>query len=137
MENLIIQGTDSTPGIILDKQKHYIEFTGDSRPENVKMFFEPVLNWISEYMNHIYFFSNESSKKINIIVDFKFEYFNSSSAKYIIDIINALTKIKSTNKNVDLCLNWCYEEDDDDIKDAGQEFVKITGIPMSFILIKL
>lgn len=136
MENVIIKKTDATPGVILDLQKNFIEFIGDSRPENVKTFFGPILTWISEYSNHIYFFSNESSERINIQVDFKFEYFNSSSAKYIIDIINAVHIIRSTNKNVDLNLNWCYEEGDEDIKESGEEFIKITGIEMNFITIE-
>ena len=92
-----------------------------------------IIKWIEEYNNTIYFFTNESSKIITIELAFKLDYFNSSSAKYLIDIINAFNKIKTSNKNVELVINWYYDKDDEDILDAGKEFMTITNAKISFV----
>lgn len=133
MESIQIKQTNSTIGVILNYEKHFIEFCGDSRPENVREFFDPIMVWINEYKNYVYFLSNESSHSIIIKVDFKFEYFNSSSAKYIVDIIKTLNSIVVSNNKIVLNLNWCYEKEDNDILDSGKEFIKITEIPMNLI----
>lgn len=133
MESIQIQQTNSTIGVILNYEKHFLEFSGDSRPENVRDFFDPIMVWINEYKNYVYFLSNESSHSIIIKVDFKFEYFNSSSAKYIVDIIKTLNSIVVSNNKIVLNLNWCYEKEDNDILDSGKEFIKITEIPMNLI----
>ena len=53
--------------------------------------------------------------------------------KYIIDLIRIFDKMKSDNAKLNSKLNWCYEEDDEDMLDTGKEFVKITGISMNFV----
>ena len=132
MNNLILEKTDNTPGVMLDGTQHLVEFIGDSRPENAKLFFEPIFNWIKEYENHLYYLSNEASIHINTNVNFKLEYFNSSSARYVIDIIKALHTIELSNKKVTVVFNWFFDSEDEDLKDSGLEFVKMTGIPMNF-----
>ena len=132
MNNLILEKTDNTPGVMLDGTQHLVEFIGDSRPENAKLFFEPIFNWIKEYENHLYYLSNEASLHINTNVNFKLEYFNSSSARYVIDIIKALHTIELSNKKVTVVFNWFFDSEDEDLKDSGLEFVKMTGIPMNF-----
>ena len=134
MENLIIPKTDSTPSIRLDRQKNHIEFSGDSRPENAKLFYAPVFNWIEDYYNHLYFLENQSSGNINkVTIDFKLEYFNSSSAKYIIDIFRAINKFSIDIPKIEIVFNWFHDADDDDLLDAGKEFVKITGVNLNFV----
>ncbi len=132
MNNLIIEKTDSTPGVILDYAKNHIEFNGDSRPENVKSFFEPIFDWISEYNNYLNT-TQVATSEIKLDVNFKLEYFNSSSAKYIIDLVRTLNKIGTENNKVKVSLNWCHDEDDEDMLDTGKEFVRITGVSMNFI----
>lgn len=134
MNSLIIQKTDSTPNVVLDHTKHYIEFSGDSRPENVKSFFEPILTWISEYANYLKTTVSADSQ-VKLEVNFKLEYFNSSSAKYIIDLIRILNNVGVENTNVNVVLNWCHDEDDEDMLDTGKEFERVTGIRMNFVSI--
>lgn len=133
MNNLILEKTDNTPGVVLDFTKRTIEFTGDSRPENAKLFFDPIFNWISEYSCHIYFLTKESNSEIKTNVNFKLEYFNSSSAKYIVEIIKAFNKAETENPKAKITINWNYDKDDDDLRDSGAEFVKMTGVEMNFI----
>lgn len=134
MNNLILEKTDNTPGVELNSDKRRIEFTGDSRPENAKLFFEPIFNWISEFETQLHSISKQSTDVLKTDVNFKLEYFNSSSAKYVIELIKAVHKIESgSNSKVKVEINWHYEEDDEDLRDAGKEFVRMTGIEMNFI----
>jgi len=133
MNNLILEKTDNTPGVMLDGTQHLVEFSGDSRPENAKLFFEPIFNWIKEYENHLYYLTNESSLNISTNVNFKLEYFNSSSARYVIDVIKAFHTVGLSNKKVKIIFNWFFDEEDEDLKESGLEFVKMTGIPMNFL----
>ncbi len=134
MNNIIIEKTDNTPGVELNNEKRRIEFTGDSRPENAKLFFEPIFNWILEFENQLYFLSGQAEGLLKTEVNFKLEYFNSSSAKYVIELIKSVNKIEvGSNSKVKVDINWFYDEDDEDLRDAGKEFVRMTGINMNFI----
>lgn len=134
MNNFILEKTDNTPGVELNGEKKRIEFTGDSRPENAKLFFEPIFNWIAEFETNMVSQSKQSTDVTKVDVNFKLEYFNSSSAKYVIELIKAVHKIEiDCNEKVKMGINWFYEEDDEDLRDAGKEFVRMTGIDMNFI----
>ncbi len=45
MEVVNIKGTDDTPNVILDKDNAQFEISGRSLPEDVTMFYEPILPW--------------------------------------------------------------------------------------------
>lgn len=129
MQALIIPATDSSPKVALDPANNIFEISGESRPEDVRKFYEPLLAWIDEY--GVFLKSNTPNKKIQF--NFIFEYFNSSSAKYVMDIMSKLNDIKSANKVLDIEICWHYEEMDEDMLEAGQEFQNITQIPFKFI----
>lgn len=129
---LKIEPTNASLEINLDADKHFMSFVGESRPENVKAFFIPILDWISGYTEYLLDLDREN-KIINIQAVFKLEYFNSSSAKFIIDIISAIDGIKTKVPNSNIQIDWQYAEEDDDLFDSGKEFVRLSGIEMNFI----
>jgi len=49
MEKLIIEATVNSPRIVLDPEEKKFEFSGESRPENVRNFYLPVLEWLEKY----------------------------------------------------------------------------------------
>lgn len=132
MNSIVINKTDSSLGVILDASKNYLEFEGESRPENVKAFFLPIIDWIDNYGKELMTL-NTSSQETVIKIVFKLEYFNSSSAKCIVDVILALQAIQNNLSSVKLIIDWLYPSDDDDLLDSGQEIVKFTGVEMNFI----
>ena len=84
MENLLIQATGITPKISFDIDQKVFEISGESRPENVKDFFDPILSWLNSYFNNL--ISNDlHTFKI------KLEYFNSSSAKYLLSLLKNIS----------------------------------------------
>ncbi len=131
MENYKIDSTENTPLIELDHNSHTLLFQGDSRPENVQQFYTPVLNWLEDYSKHLYFLKDLNNSSIDVVCNFKFEYFNSSSAKYIMDII---TKLSGLESGINLKINWHYEEMDEDMQEAGEEFEDMMGVKFNFVV---
>ncbi len=129
MEALVIEATESSPKIVFDPAANQFEISGESRPEDVRKFYEPVLSWIDGFGKSL------ASQSKTIEFNFIFEYFNSSSAKYIMDIMSKINDIQADNSNVKVQICWHYEEMDEDILEAGEEFQSITQIPFKFISI--
>jgi len=129
MEALKLEVTDNTSRVLLDPNSHELEFEGDSRPEDVQKFFQPIMDWLNEYETYV-----KSLGEVTLNTHFKLEYFNSSSAKYIMDIILKLGKIAEAS-NVSLNINWHYDEMDEDMLDAGEEFEDMLDVEFNFIVI--
>lgn len=49
MDPLRIERTDDNPRVILDPAARQFELSGKSLPENVAVFYAPVLDWLSAY----------------------------------------------------------------------------------------
>lgn len=113
------EGTDETPEIILDKGNGIFEISGRSLPEDSAKFYGPVLAWINTY-------SKEPNASTEFV--FKLEYFNTSSSKFIQDMLFQLSKIRGVR------VTWYHQEDDEDMVLMGEEFSEQTGIPFEFRL---
>jgi len=124
MEELRISPTKNTPEIILNPQG-IIRIKGRSIHENVTDFFEPVEDWISEYIT--------VPAEITS-VDMNLEYFNSASAKVFIHILQKVTYV--TLKHKKFVFNWYYEEGDEDILERGEYFASVLDVRFNFIKIK-
>ena len=120
MENIRIEGTPKTPTVNFDKDAGKLELSGRSIPENSIEFYKPLLDWIESY---------GSSPQGNTEVDIKLEYFNTSSSKCILDVFKKLEGVGNTNMTV----NWYYEEDDEDMLEAGEDYQAIINIPFKMI----
>lgn len=124
MEELRISPTKNTPEIILNPEG-IIRIKGRSIHENVTEFFEPIEDWISEYITVP---ADVTS------VDLNLEYFNSASAKVFIHILQKITYV--TLKHKKFIFNWYYEEGDDDILERGEYFASVLDVKFNFIKLK-
>jgi len=131
MDKLQLSETGNTPEVNLDHIGHILSFKGDSRPEDVRSFYLPIIDWLKDYENQLHFLKDQGGN-IDVKVNFEFEYFNSSSAKYLMDIILKLSDIEKSD-NVTLKLNWHYDEMDEDMLDSGEEFQDMLGVDFNFI----
>lgn len=136
MDTLILEPTENTPKIVLDHTKDQYEISGESRPEDVRKFYDPVLDWLEKFNAYLYWVGENNSEKKNIVFHFRFEYFNSSSAKYIMDIMTQLAEIQENCKNASINISWNYDEPDEDMLEAGEEFKNITNLPFTFTPVK-
>jgi hypothetical protein len=122
MEPLIIEGTDDTPKVILNKDNNEFEFSGISLPENVTIFYGPVLKWLEEYAKQ----PNPSSE-----VSCRFSYFNTATSKILLDILTVFEKVKEQGNKVKI--SWQYPTDDEDMLDAGKEYADIVSLDFSYV----
>jgi hypothetical protein len=118
MEVIKIKGTEDTPNVILDAGSNIIEFSGRSLPEDVVTFYSPVLQWIEEY-------AKAPSEKTEVV--FRLEYFNTASSKILLDILLKFEDIM--NDGHEVVVQWYYQEDDEDMQEAGDEYSEIVDIP--------
>ena len=130
MEKLIIDATLNTPSVILDPEKNLFQFTGESRPENVRNFYIPVLEWLENYTSEVASQDKEKKSRVHEF-HFNFEYFNSTSAKYILDLFKTLSNLHSEGINV--LVYWHYEEDDEDMLEVGKEMSRMSRLNFEYI----
>ncbi|MFO8021268.1 MAG: DUF1987 domain-containing protein [Perlabentimonas sp.] len=124
MTKLELKETVTTPYVLLDSDAGVIKLEGRSIPENVIDFYQPIINWIDNY-------SKEPKDKTE--VHFKLEYFNTSSSKRLFDIMKKVESI-SAIEGKKVFINWYYEEDDEDIYFAGNDYkTLITKIDFNLI----
>ena len=75
------------------------------------------------------------TKDEKLIFEFKLSYFNSASAKFILDILLYINKISGLGVNVGI--NWYYEEGDDDMHDVGEELAEMVDFDFEYIETKV
>jgi len=125
MEPIIIEGTKKTPDINFNAGSGILQIEGRSIPENSIEFYKPMVDWLDEYAN---------SPAEKTVVNIKLEYFNTSSSKCILDVFKKLEDIHKAKK--DVVINWHYEEDDEDMLEAGEDYQSILKIPFKMIEIE-
>jgi hypothetical protein len=127
MRKLIFEKTESSPTVIFDPERNIFEISGESRPADVGTFYGEVLRWFDDYAAYLL---KSQDKHEPVVINFDLEYFNSSSAKYILDFCKQIASLKSKGSMVNVL--WKYEEDDTDILEAGQEMSRIAKMPFEF-----
>lgn len=125
MEKIFIEKTTSKPKISLDPESGICEVSGTSMPEDVKLVYNPVLEWLDSFGK-----TNAPSIEFN----FKFVYFNTASAKIILDILFRLDAISKLGKKV--TINWHYKGEDLDMEEAVEDYADMISLPINKIKFK-
>jgi hypothetical protein len=121
LEELFIERTQKTPEIDLSTVTGNLIFDGKSIPENAAKVYEPVMNWMTEYVKNPRPITN---LRLNL------EYYNTTSSIWLTKIIKALLLIKEPDFTLIIHLYLPVEDFDEinefeDIKDA---FLPISSI---------
>ena len=120
MNNLIIFPTQLTPKVSFEIQKNSFLIEGESVPENAAAFYAPILKWLKEYESFLYYSKNEGSNVKKIALTLKYEYFNSTSANWILDLFFFVQHLKKEGYVAEI--NWLYIKDDTDMEASGKKF---------------
>ena len=131
MNPLKIEATEFSPTVILSSEIPRFEISGESRPENTGKFYTPIIEWLTQYKQVLTNDKQIPDQSKKIVFEFKFDYFNSTSAKYIMDILYQLDTFKAAG--LETLIKWYYDAMDDDMKEAGEEFAKLIKSPIEFI----
>ena len=125
METLNIEMTPKTPLVKFDASNGYLELSGRSIPENTMEFYGPLFELLDKYA-----LQPQKDTKLKI----QLEYFNTSSSKCLLDIFKKLQNIHSSGKS-NVIVEWYYEEDDEDMLEAGEDYQTI--VKLNFEMIKV
>ncbi len=120
---LEIKSTNKTPYIKFDPNAGLLEMKGRSIPENAVEFYKPLVDWLDKYAEN---------PKDKTVVNVQLEYFNTSSSKCILDVFKKLEDINK-QEGKEVVINWYYEEDDEDMLEAGEDYQSILKIPFKMI----
>ena len=112
MDNIDISPTARTPSLKLNLDTYEFVLEGESYPEDTTKFYTQPIGQV------IAFLGTKQDKPI--ICKFKLKYFNSSSAKVIMDLFTAMEESAASGNSVKI--EWHYVADDDNMQELGEEF---------------
>lgn len=124
MNNLLIPNTSKTPEINFNRDTGELFISGISVPENAIEFYTPVIDWLMNYA---------SNPKNKTILTFKLSYINTSSLQFLYCVLKELDVICEPDSVI---INWCFLENDDDMRETGEDFKGVTSSSFNFIAIE-
>lgn len=131
MHNLNLDPTEFTPGISFDISKKHFSIYGISRPEDVRGFYQPLLDWLKEFQAENLSGSDGKYAFNTLNLDVALTYFNSSSAKYIMEILLYLKRFSA--EGIKVVVNWRYNEDDDQMREDGEDLAEAVELDFQYI----
>lgn len=132
MDKLFIKGGDYRPEIMFSTEDNIFRIKGISRPEDARSVFYPAISWLNDF--HKYLLTNGEinySFEDPFIIQLDLSYFNSSSAKFIFDIVMVLKKMRTSGIVVSIV--WFYEKIDTDMREAGEHLSELAEIDFVYL----
>jgi hypothetical protein len=126
MQDFILDKTSKTPAVNLNSKEAVFRIEGRSIPENPDDFYSRITDWLLEYFQ---------DPKEQTDFHFQFEYINSGSSKFIMNIFQIIKKFHSSGSKCQI--HWYYEEDDENIQELGQHYQSTFNLPFKFVEIIL
>ena len=120
---LALQRDRKTPAISLDPLTGKFRIAGVSMPEESKEFYEPIQDWLRNYV--------EAPAK-HTLFELDLEYFNTSSAKCLLDLLRVLEPLHEAGKSISV--HWYYEEEDEEMEEVGTGYQEMVKLPFEMHL---
>lgn len=120
MDRIQIAATDKSPEVDFNPVEGKLMLKGRSLVEDSESFYLPLVEWIQKYIE---------DPQEGTIIDFKFEYFNTSCSKWLITITKELKVLYEKDPSTQI--NWYYE--DDDVLEYGEVICDLVDIPINMI----
>jgi hypothetical protein len=118
MSTIQLEGTVKTPRVAFHDAPLSMEVSGRSIPENSIAFYTPLLDWVDEHLK------GGGSLEVSI----RLEYFNTSSSKCLMDLLKRVEQSPA-----EATVLWYYEEEDEDMLEAGEDYDAIIDLPFRLI----
>ena len=112
MDSLNIAATGRTPHVHFDFASGILLMRGESYPDDVATFFGPIFAALRAFL--------AEPGDTPIRFDMELVYFNSSSAKALMNIFQMLETVAEGGRRV--AIDWYYEPDDDSMMELGEDF---------------
>ena len=118
MEDFFSEQSGKSPLLRGNVENGTIEVAGVCLLEDAKVFFKPFVDWIEDMA--------VQTPADQISLSFDMHYFNTTTAKILLDIIKLVSSLATTqNKSFEAL--WIYERDDDDMKETGLDYQAMVG----------
>jgi hypothetical protein len=112
MENLRIAATERSPAVDFDFAAGRLSLKGESYPEDASAVFGPIFAALEEFF--------AATPSGGVVFDFDLTYFNSSSAKALMNMFQVLDRAAGLGCAV--TVNWFFAADDDTMREFGEDF---------------
>jgi hypothetical protein len=125
MENIVIQGYRKEyfiPSVNFNVETGICQLSGESYLEDTIEFYNPILDWLEEFME-------TTRRPITLVI--KLTYFNTSSSRRILDILNLLKDYEDEGGVV--YINWFYHDYDIDMLEDVEDYEIDTGLNINLI----
>lgn len=129
MDIITIEATEHTPKVILDHIKSRFEIIGDAYPENSKEFYAPLIKWLDDYYNYLYFMNEKNNSKKDLVFIIHLTYVSSSSLKFTLNFLQGVEKLMPLANSI--AIKWLFNKGDEDMEENGVEFSSMVGIPFT------
>jgi hypothetical protein len=124
MNSILREASPKSPHVHFNAVGGILELKGRSIPENSIEFYKPLIEALENY---------SSAVKPITTVNIQLEYFNTSSSKCILDVFKKLEGINKAGSAV--TIHWHYEEDDEDMLEAGEDYQAIINVPFKMVMV--
>ncbi|TCL76788.1 uncharacterized protein DUF1987 [Hydrogenispora ethanolica] len=124
MEKLFIEQTKGTPQIDFDPDRNELRIKGQSYPENAFKFYEPVLEWVDQYLT-------VADGLIMLRIEFSMPYINTSSSKCIMMLIEKLEQAYLHGHKI--VVHWYYDPENESSLECAEEFKEDLQLPFEII----
>lgn len=112
MDNLVIAATERSPEVDFDFAAGRLVLKGESYPEDASSVFGPIFAALETFLGQ--------AEGREIRFDFSLIYFNSSSAKALMNMFQLLDRAAA--RGVRIVVNWFYAADDETMQEFGEDF---------------
>lgn len=123
MQQIEIEATYRSPHVIFNPEDNKFSFEGNSILVNVDEFYDPLLNWMDEYVKR------KSKGEVEIVFDI--EHTNLASTKRLVFFLYRLKELQ--DKGVAVKVYWRYYSNDSDAYEMGQDFAQMLELPIQFL----
>jgi len=102
--------TDTTPYVLIDEEKGYMRFEGESYHENIPEFFKEIFDWLKRFLQTDF---------DSLTFDCELRYFNSATVKLLLNILLNMDNADNCEK---ISVNWITAKNNKIIIECGEDF---------------
>ncbi len=121
---IAVRGIYIAPAVDFYASTGVCTLEGESFLEETSNFYAPLLDWLNDYIE----------TKNPITFNIRLTYFNTSTSKWILNILHTL-KLYSNNGGT-VKVNWYYLPDDIDMSEEIDDYIVDSGVSINKIVIE-
>jgi SiaC family regulatory phosphoprotein len=119
--DISILSNEDLPSFTIKHKEGFIEIAGRSIPNTPMKFYNHLLHEIDNYI---------PIAPLKTIFHFKLDYFNTSSHRYLVEMLRKLNTLNKNQKKFNVI--WYYSENDLDHKEIGEIMSKFLSLEFEY-----